>query len=43
MALTKEQIKAFEEKEGKAKACYELKEVADNIAEAGDKEWASKI
>ena len=43
MALTKEQIKEFEEKEEKAKAFYELKEVADNIAEAGDKEWANKI
>ena len=43
MALTKEQIKEFKEKKGKAKACYELKEIADNIAEAGDKEWANKI
>jgi hypothetical protein len=43
MALTKEQIKEFKEKEEKAKACYELKEVADDIAKAGDKEWANKI
>ena len=43
MALTKEQIKEFKEKKGKAKACYELKEIADNIAETGDKEWANKI
>jgi len=43
MALMKEQIKEFKEKEEKAKACYELKEVADDIAKAGDKEWANKI
>jgi hypothetical protein len=34
MPLTNEQIKGFKEKEGKAKSCYELKEIADNISEA---------
>ena len=43
MALTKEQIKEFKEAEETAEDFYKLKEVADNLAEAGDKEWAKKV
>ena len=46
MALTKEQIKEFEEKEKEAKISddlHEFQELADAIAEAGDKDWAKKI
>ena len=42
MALTKEQIKEFEEREKAANDSYGFRSVADDIAEAGDKEWAEK-
>ena len=43
MALTKIETKIFREKEEKATTCYDLKEIADDIAKAGDEEWANKI
>jgi hypothetical protein len=44
MALTKEQIKEFKEAEKKkAEEACELIEIADEIADAGDKEWAKKV
>jgi hypothetical protein len=43
MALTKEQIKKFKEAEKEAEDSYDYRSVADEIAEAGDKEWAKKI
>jgi hypothetical protein len=43
MILTKEKIEGFKKKEEKANTCYDLKEVADNIAKAGDKEWSNLI
>ena len=42
MALTKEQIKEFKEAEAEAQDSDDFREVAKNIAEAGDKEWAKK-
>ncbi|SVB65462.1 uncharacterized protein METZ01_LOCUS218316 [marine metagenome] len=42
MALTKEQIKEFKEAEKEAQDSDDFREVAKNIAEAGDKEWAKK-
>ena len=43
MALTKEPIKEFKEAEEKAEDSYDLRSVADDIADAGDKEWTKKI
>ena len=43
MALTKEQIKEFQEAEKEAEDACDLRSVADDIAEAGDKEWAKKV
>ena len=43
MALTKEQIKEFKAEEKEAEEAYNLIDVANNIAEAGDKDWAKKI
>ena len=43
MALTKKETKIFKGKEEKATTCYDLKEIADDIAKAGDEEWANKI
>ena len=42
MALTKEQIKEFKAEE-EAEDFYGLSNVADDIAGAGDKEWAKKV
>ena len=42
MALTKEQIKEFKKAEKEAQDSDDFREVAKNIAEAGDKEWAKK-
>ncbi len=41
--LTKEQIKEFESEEKEAEDAYNLIDVANNIAEAGDKKWAKKV
>ncbi len=43
MALTKEQIKEFKEREKEAEDSYDYRSVADDIAEAGDKDWAKKV
>jgi hypothetical protein len=45
MALTKEQIKEFEEKEKEAEDYEEFKRLADGIADFGDGdlEWARKV
>ena len=43
MALTKEQIKEFKAAEKKAEDSGELIVVADDLAEAGDKDWAKKV
>jgi hypothetical protein len=43
MALTKEQIKEFKEAEKEAENSSDYRYVADEIAEAGDKEWAKKV
>jgi len=44
MALTKKQIKEFKESEkDAADSIYDLLGIADDIAEAGDKEWVEKI
>ena len=43
MALTEERVKEFEELESEAEGLDELIDVADGIADAGDKEWAKKI
>ena len=41
--LTKEQIKEFKETESDAEASYDFKSLADDVADADDKEWASKL
>jgi hypothetical protein len=43
MALTKEQIKEFKAAEKEAEVSGDYRNVADEIAEAGDKEWAKKV
>ena len=43
MALTDAQIKEFEEVEAKAKKFSDLLAVADDLTEAGDKDWAKKV
>jgi hypothetical protein len=43
MALTKEQIKDFKTAEKEAEDRDEYRSLADDIAEAGDKEWARKV
>jgi hypothetical protein len=42
-ALTKEQIKEFKESEKEAEDSYDFRNVAYDIADAGDKEWAKKV
>jgi hypothetical protein len=41
--LTEDQIKEFKEAEEEAEGCHDFRFVANDIAEAGDKEWAKKI
>ena len=43
MALTKEQIKEFKAAEKEAENSYDFKNVAYDISNAGDKEWAKKV
>ena len=43
MALTKAQIKEFKAAEKEAEDSYDYRSVADDIAEAGDKDWAKKL
>jgi hypothetical protein len=44
MALTKKQIKEFKESgKNAADSIYDLLGIADDIAEAGNKEWVEKI
>lgn len=43
MALTKEQIKEFETEENEAESSQEFRNIADQIADAGDKVWAAKV
>tara|TARA_Y100001960_G_scaffold288769_1_gene328119 strand:+ start:307 stop:1659 length:1353 start_codon:yes stop_codon:yes gene_type:complete len=43
MALSKEQIKEFKAAEKEAEDSYDYRSLADDIAAAGDKEWAKKI
>jgi predicted DNA-binding WGR domain protein len=43
MALSKEQIKKFEKVEKEAEDSYSFKGVADDIADVGDKEWATRL
>ena len=43
MALTDAQIKEFEEVEAKAKIFSDLLAVADDLTEAGDKDWAKRV
>ncbi len=41
--LTKAQIKEFKEAEEAAEDSYDFRGIADDIAEAGDKDWAKKL
>jgi hypothetical protein len=41
--LTKEENKEFKEKVKEAEGSYDLRYVADHIADAGDKDWANKV
>ena len=41
--LTEDQIEEFKETEKEAEDSYDLRDLADEIVEAGDKEWAKKI
>tara|TARA_B100000686_G_C16676819_1_gene909604 strand:- start:69 stop:1295 length:1227 start_codon:yes stop_codon:yes gene_type:complete len=41
--LTKAQIKGFKEKEKEAEDSFDFIDVAEEIAEVGDKEWAKKV
>ena len=43
MALTKEQIKEFKAAEKEAEDSGDYRNVADELAEAGDKEWAKTV
>jgi len=43
VALTKEQIKQFKKDEKEAEDFYDYRKVADDVAKAGDTEWAKKI
>ena len=43
MALTKEQIKKFQEAEAESEDFTDIKKVAENIAKAGDKKWAKEL
>ena len=41
--MTEDQIKEFKETEKEAEESYDLRDLADEIVDAGDKEWAKKI
>ena len=41
--MTEDQIKEFKETEKEAEDSYDLRDLADEIVDAGDKEWAKKI
>ena len=41
--LTEDQIKEFKEAEQNAEDSYDFRSLADEIVEAGDKEWAKKV
>ena len=43
MVLAKEKIKEFKKSENQAEDFYDYRSLADDIAAAGDKEWAAKI
>ena len=43
MALTKDEIKEFKKEEKEAEDCFGFTFIADQISDAGDKEWAKNL
>ena len=43
MALTKDEIKEFKKEEKEAEDCTDFYFIADQISDAGDKEWAKNL
>ena len=43
MALTKDEIKEFKKEEKEAEDCTDFSIIADQISDAGDKEWAKNL
>jgi hypothetical protein len=43
MALTKDEIKEFKKEEKEAEDCFSFTFIADQISDAGDKEWAKNL
>ena len=43
MALTKEEIKEYKSEEKEAEDCTDFSIIADQLSDAGDKEWAKNL
>ena len=43
MALSKKDIKFFEDEEKEAENSFDFRRVADDLADAGDNKWAKKV